>query len=106
MIIALLKMAWITLTTSVLIITLFNYADHHDTNIAIFLIYGMLVLSAPIGLLISGAFTILIITQESFQIDFLDSFPSDHIGLTVLWILFFVAGYIQWFFSFRDYGKK
>lgn len=91
------KIIWILISFVVLFISLFLYKPGAGSDISIFLIYCMLALSFPSGILVAGCFVLIIFLQEIIKIYFLDSITSNHVGLFIIWFSFFIFGYFQWF---------
>lgn len=92
-----LKIAWIICFVTVLIVTLARCAPGLESDIGVFMVYGMLLLAFPISLLVTGLFALLALLQERTGIPLLDVIDSNYVGFSVMWITFFVAGYVQWF---------
>ncbi len=57
----------------------------------------MLLLAFPVSLLVAGLFAALAMLQEQSGVPLLDWIGSNHLGLCVMWLAFFAAGYVQWF---------
>lgn len=92
-----LKIVWVLCSVAVLALTLVRYAPGPASEIGIFLVYGMLFLAFPVSLLVAGLFTLLALLQEQLGAPLLDLIGSNYVGLCVMWLVFFVAGYAQWF---------
>lgn len=92
-----LKMVWILCSVAVLVVTLVRYAPGPSNDIGIFLVYGMLFLAFPVSLLVAGLFALTALLQDQLNVPLLDLFGSNYVGFTVMWLAFFVAGYLQWF---------
>ena len=92
-----LKILWVSCSVAVLIATLARYTPDSSSDIGIFLVYGMLLLAFPISLLVAALFASLALLQERIGVPLLNLVSSNDVGLFVLWLVFFGAGYIQWF---------
>lgn len=82
---------------AVLSITLYKYDQQAGTDIGIFLVYGMLFLSFPISIIVAGGIFLLVLLQEKLGVPILDLIGSNYLGFAVMWLAFFLAGYLQWF---------
>lgn len=91
-----LKTGWIVLCIAVLMVTLVKFDHRPDSDISDFLIWSMLVLSVPSGILIlllnAGLAYFL---HSAFSI----TISTTYLTLAVTWSLFFIVGYIQWFYA-------
>jgi hypothetical protein len=74
-----------------------KYDGAAESDIGIFLVWAMLVLTFPIGLLVAALFTALVIAQEELGIQTIDLIQSSYVGFALLWLVFVFAGYWQWF---------
>jgi hypothetical protein len=92
-----LKVVWILCSVAVLVVTLVRYAPGPASDIGVFLVYGMLFLAFPISLLVAGLFALMALLQEQLKVPLLDLIGSNYVGFFVMWLAFFVAGYLQWF---------
>jgi hypothetical protein len=92
-----LKIIWILCAVSVLAVTLARYSPDPGTDIGVFLAYGMLILAFPSSLLVIGLLTLLVMLQDRSGIQFLDALGSNYVSYSLLWLAFFIAGYLQWF---------
>jgi hypothetical protein len=88
---------WSLACVAVLLITVTKYDGAAESDIGIFLVWAMLVLTFPIGLLVAALFTALVIAQEELGIQTIDLIQSSYVGFAVLWLVFVFAGYWQWF---------
>jgi hypothetical protein len=91
------KILWVLCSVAVLAVTLARYAPGPASDIGVFLLYGMLFLAFPVSLLVAGLFALLALLQEQLGAPLLDLIGSNYVGLSVMWLVFFVAGYVQWF---------
>ena len=89
----------------VLIATLTTYAPGPNSDIMKLFIVCMLALGFPSSLLVSGIFTLLILLQEQFNGELL-KLINDYVGITLLWIVFVVVGYWQWFLALPWFWRK
>lgn len=92
-----LKALWLLCCVFVLGVTLYRYVPNSGSDIGIFLVYGMLFLAFPVGLLIAAIFALLAMLQENWGMPLLDLIGSNYVGFCVMWLAFFAAGYWQWF---------
>lgn len=92
-----LKIVWVICSVAVLVVTLARYAPGPSSDIGVFLAYGMLFLAFPVSLLIAGLLAFLALIQEQSGVPLLDLIGSNYLGFSVMWLVFFVAGYMQWF---------
>lgn len=97
MLVKVLKMVWILCSVAVLVVTLARYAPGPASDIGVFLVYGMLFLAFPASLLVAGLFALLAWLQDQLKVPLLDLIGSNYVGFSVMWLAFFVAGYLQWF---------
>lgn len=97
MLVKVLKIGWVICSLLALVVTLTRYAPGPASDIGIFLIYSMLFLAFPVSLLVAGLFALLALIQEQLGVPLLDLIGSNYLGLSVMWLAFFVAGYLQWF---------
>ncbi len=89
-----LKAIWLFLACLVLGVTLFNFEKSSNPDIAQFLFYAMLVLSFPLGFLVAALLSYLVIGLHSA---FGLTLESDYLSITLLWAIFVIVGYLQWF---------
>lgn len=105
-----LKVLWILFSVVVLCVTLFSYDKELGNDSGIFLVYGMLFLSFPSSIIIAGLITLLVLLQENLGIPILDLIGNTYVGFLVMWLLFFLCGYYQWFkfvpWVWRKWMKK
>lgn len=92
--ITMLKAIWLFLACLVLGVTLFNFEKSSNPDIAQFLFYAMLVLSFPLGFLVAALLSYLVIGLHSA---FGLTLESDYLSITLLWAIFVIVGYLQWF---------
>jgi hypothetical protein len=80
---------------TVLLVALVKYDQSPNSDIADFLIWCMLVLTAPSGILI-------LLLNAGFAyvlyIVFTITISTTYLTLSLTWLLFFVIGYVQWFY--------
>ena len=91
------KVVWILCAVGVLAVTLARYAPGPGNDIGIFLVYGMLFLAFPVSLVVAGLFALMALLEEQFGVALLALIGSNFVGLVVMWLAFFAAGYLQWF---------
>lgn len=92
-----LKIVWVLCSVAVLAVTLTRYAPDSASDIGIFLVYGMLFLAFPVSLLVAALVALLALLQEQLGVPLLDLISSNYVGFSVMWLMFFIAGYVQWF---------
>lgn len=88
------KWGWIILSVLLLLITLALFDGSPKSDVDILLGYGLLILTFPIGLLLSivdgfggrAAFNLLGMTAT-----------TTYMSLATTWFVYTVAGYLQWF---------
>lgn len=94
----LLKIAWLALSCLILIITLSFFDNQTNSDIEGFLIYSMLLLTFPSGLIVQCfifvGWYIFINLLNSYEI----SFCVSYLYLIIVWLFLFTIGYIQWFY--------
>lgn len=85
------KLLWILAAVALYLSTLALHANSPENADAdVFLVYGMLVLSAPLGL-----FVLLIIAAFLLHADGLAL--SWYASNTIIWLTLVATGYVQWF---------
>lgn len=90
------KAIWLLLATSIFLLTLSIYDGTATTRDAeLILVYGMIFLSFPTGLLILLATGLVGHLAVAAGMEF--SIPSNYLVLTIEWIIFLSSGYLQWF---------
>jgi hypothetical protein len=92
-----LKIAWVLCSVATLAVTLSRYSSGPASDIGIFLVYGMLFLAFPVSILVAGLLALIALLQARFEVPLLDIIGSNDVGFFVMWLAFFVAGYMQWF---------
>ena len=88
------KIVWVFLCVMVLMVTLYKFDHRPDSDISDFLIWSMLILSAP-----SGVFVLLLNASLAYMLysALAITIPSTYLTLGVTWLLYFIIGYFQWF---------
>lgn len=71
-----------------------------ESDIGIFFVACMLTLTFPAGLVLVAVVSLLVILQEKTGVAILDFVGSNPVGTLLMWVLFVVAGYWQWFVVF------
>lgn len=88
------KYGWIVATVIVLLVTIYFFDGEPNSDIDVFLIWSMLVLSFPgsivCALLFSGVAYVL------YQVAAI-TVPTTYLSILLLWGAFFLVGYWQWF---------
>jgi hypothetical protein len=92
-----LKIVWILCSLAVLVVTLAHYAPGQSSDIDIFFMYGMIYLAFPASLFVAGLFSLLVFIQEQSGVPLFDMDSLNYVYFSVIWLLFFVTGYAQWF---------
>ena len=88
------KAGWIGLGVVILGFTLYLFDGKPNSDIAMFLGWAMLVYAFPVGLIVSLLFAgISYLLYNSFSVDV----KVGYLYLLVVWLVFFAAGYFQWF---------
>lgn len=97
------KIAWLTLCLLVLITTLLNYDGKPNSDVDIFMIWGMLLLSFPFGFLAALALSLFsYIVFEFFEVVIATSIVS----IIMIWSVYLMFGYVQWFIILPVLRKK
>ena len=65
----------------------------------------MLALAFPSSLVVIGLMVLLIFLQELSSLKFID-LMNDYVGITLLWFVLSIAGYMQWFVALPWFWKK
>lgn len=85
---------WVALATCVLLLSLISFDGRPNSDADVLLAYGMLMLSFPISLvvaLLAGA-----VGQLAYSL-LGHVFTVSYSNIVVGWLVFFAAGYWQWF---------
>ena len=91
------QVIWIALALGVLCVALPLYEQESKKDANIFFVYGMLILTVPIGYIVIG-FLVLAVGLDSDSMRFLQNSPlKESVALVFLWLLLVGAGYWQWF---------
>ncbi len=89
-----LKIAWISVCILLLVVTIYLFDGSSNSDVDTLLIWAMLALTFPIGfgcaLLFSGITHVL---YSCFSI----TLTNTYLTLLLIWVVYFGAGYIQWF---------
>jgi hypothetical protein len=88
------KWGWIVLSVLLLLITLALFDGSPKSDVEILLGYGLLVLTFPIGLLLSIAEGF--VGRAVFNLLGLTA-TTTYMSLVTTWLVYTVAGYVQWF---------
>ena len=89
-----LKLAWVLLAFAVLATCLVLHDGRPNSDADVLLGYAMLTLTIPIGAALAAGLGLLgRLLFETMGFVFTTSYAS----LAVVWLVFFVAGYLQWF---------
>ena len=97
MLTSVLKIVWILCSVTVLAVTISRYSPGPASDIGIFLVYGMLFLAFPVSIPVAGLLALIALLQARLEVPLLDIIGSNYVGFLVMWLAFFVAGYVQWF---------
>jgi hypothetical protein len=88
------KIAWLALCGAVLTLTLAKFDGRPNSDIEEFLIFSMLALSFPAGVVFAAAISGLYwVMGRMFGV----TFSTGYMDLVLEWAGFVVFGYIQWF---------
>lgn len=98
LVINILKISWLGVAFLVLVITLFFFDGRNNSDIEDFLVYSMLLLTFPIGIIASGlVFVVLYFFVSALYIEEI-TFNVGYVYLIFEWLFLLIVGYIQWFF--------
>lgn len=88
------KREWLLLGVIILGFTLYNFDGKENSDVSIFLFWAMLVLSFPVSIAIN-----LLFAGISYFVDnlFFGAIKVGYTYLFIVWFMFFLAGYFQWF---------
>lgn len=89
-----LKWLWVLGSLLALVVSLAAYDGKPNSDADLLLGYAMLTLSFPLGLVLAAALSLL------GQIAYATTgyvFTTSYASIAVTWLVFFVAGYLQWF---------
>ena len=92
----LLRTMWIAVSIAVLIVTLNFYNSQTGNDADLFLIYGMLFLTFPLGFVVAVFFALLAYIETLTGIS-LVNIAYGKLTITIFWACFFAVGYLQWF---------
>ncbi|WP_320708485.1 hypothetical protein, partial [Enterobacter cloacae] len=99
-----LKIFWLCMVFLILVITLSFFDGQKNSDIEDFLIYSMLLLTFPSGIIFTGiAFIILYMLTFFIEEMVLN---VGYIYLTIEWLFLVLVGYIQWFLLIPIIYKK
>ena len=87
---------WLTACCVVLVFTLYAYSPGPQSDAGVLFAGAMSVLTFPSGLLISGGIAALAVLGDGNLPEPLGNLPPS-VGLLVLWLVFCMVGYFQWF---------
>lgn len=94
LVVLVLKVVWLALSLMVLAVTLYFFDGKPNSDVAVFLYWAMFILAFPISWVVYLIYAgILYALYELFSW----TFPESYGGLFLDWLLFAVAGYLQWF---------
>lgn len=89
-----LRVLWVSLSVTVLVLSLVSFDGRPNSDAGLLLLYSMLVLSFPAGLvftmLVAGLYAAL---QSAFSV----VVPTSYLEMAFEWTGFFIVGYLQWF---------
>lgn len=107
------KVVWSTASIALLAVTLGSYDQNLGRDADLLMLYGMLTLSFPAGFLVAGFFAFAAYLEDVFRIPLINSYYGP-IMISLIWLCFFVIGYLQWFklvpyfirkFRTRNHGR-
>jgi hypothetical protein len=84
------KMLWIGAIVLVLLVTLYRFDGKPNSDIGVFLAWSGLLLSFPVGFLVS-------LTHVALYKLFSITIETSYLSLVLDWLGFFILGYLQWF---------
>jgi len=91
-----LKIAWVIACVVVLVVTLAKFDGKPTSDIGDFEAWTMLVLSFPAEWLVVALFVgVAAVAEHSFR----TVIPTSYGYLSILWLLWFIVGYLQWLVS-------
>lgn len=99
------QILYILIALAVLAITLTTYAPGPNSDIMLFFNFAMLILAFPSSLAVIGLMALLILLQELSGLNLIN-LMNDYVGITLLWFVLFIAGYLQWFVALPWLWKK
>ena len=85
---------WVVTSLGVLATSLYSYDGQPNSDIGVFLAWAMVFLSFPCGLVFAALFAIASIAIESL---FGTVIQTSYASISVIWVGFFISGYLQWF---------
>jgi hypothetical protein len=88
------KVLWIALTTSVLLLALYYFDGKPNSDADILLGFGMVILSFPLGWLLSVTVSLL---GKLVYYKFGYIFEASYLSIFMTWLCLFIVGYWQWF---------
>jgi len=98
-----LKATWIAASLVVLAVTLTRYDGRPNSDVDVFLAYGMLTLSFPSGFVAAAILALASVAADRLWGHVIH---SGYVYLCAAWLLFFAAGYLQWFVSLPWINRK
>ena len=97
------KLGWIAVSVTVLLVALYLFNGQPNSDIDVFLIWSMLVLSFPSSVVCAFIFTggayVLYQTTEM-------TVATTYLSILFIWAVFFSVGYWQWFVLIPDLVSK
>ena len=90
MLVKIIKVLWLIAAFAVLFVTLYAFDGKPNSDVWVFLIWMMLVLSFPASLMVSLVLTFLVTYFSVIS-------ETSHVSLALQWSAYFALGYIQWF---------
>jgi len=88
------KFGWIIATVIVIFVTIYLFDGGQNSDIDVFLIWSMLVLSFPGSIVCALIFSgVAYVLYQAAAI----TVPTTYFSIILLWAVFFLMGYWQWF---------
>ena len=94
MVFRLVKIGWVVATVIVIFVTIYLFDDRPNSDVDVFLIWSMLVLSFPSSIVCALIYSgVAYVLYQSAAI----TVPTTYLSIILLWTIFFLMGYWQWF---------
>src|SRR5438034_486150 len=88
------RILWIALSLSILIVALIKFDGTPNSDVDDFQGIAMLILTFPSGYIVIALLSIIGVLADTL---FSKTIQTSYLELLVTWMLFLVAGYLQWF---------
>ena len=90
------RILWLLASLAVLAITLYTYDPATAKDADLILVYGMFALAFPSGFLVAAFVALLAYVEEKTGVPMINA-NYGRGTITLMWLCFVVAGYLQWF---------